>query len=238
MCRMVGIIAKAPVPAAYELLTAPHSLLWLSRNGRRWRLPGGRGPHDDGWGLAWHENGAMRVEKRGQPAGTDPGFIRVAGEVATDILIGHARKASPGMTISDANAHPFCKDGLVLAHNGDIDLPPDSSGADIIDSQRFLHWIADSWDRTEDGLLRTLQEACGFRHTSLSFIMSDGIRLYALRQTKLRAEYLDYYSLYVKHTRDKTTVASEPLDDSPGWSTVDNGTLLILDAGKQKRLSL
>jgi glutamine amidotransferase len=180
----------------------------------------------------------MRVEKRGQPAGTDPGFIRVAGEVATDILIGHARKASPGMTISDANAHPFCKDGLVLAHNGDIDLPPDSSGADIIDSQRFLHWIADSWDRTEDGLLRTLQEACGFRHTSLSFIMSDGIRLYALRQTKLRAEYLDYYSLYVKHTRDKTTVASEPLDDSPGWSTVDNGTLLILDAGKQKRLSL
>ncbi|MDP6101186.1 MAG: class II glutamine amidotransferase [Dehalococcoidia bacterium] len=235
---MVGIISRAPVPAAYELLAAPHSLIWLSRNGRRWRSPDGRGPHDDGWGLAWHENGGMRVEKRGQPANTDPDFIRIADGVTTNILIGHVRKASPGMTICDANAHPFCKDDLVLAHNGDVDLPPDPGGADIIDSQRFLHWIADNWDRTESGLLATLQDAMGFRHTSLSFLMSDGHQLYALRQTKLRTEYLDYYSLYVKHTRDKTTIASEPLDDSSGWIPVDNGTLLILGAGKQKRLTL
>ncbi len=235
---MVGMIASEPVPVAYELLTAPHSLLWLSQHGRRWRLPGGRGPHDDGWGLAWRQDGDMRLEKMGQHAAADPAFRRVAGAVTTDLLIGHARKASPGMVVCDANAHPFLRDGLVLGHNGDVDLPPDSAGQDIIDSERFLNWLAQSWDRTEDGLVAVLQQAADLRHTSLNFIMSDGLRLYALCQTKPRAEYLEYYSLYVKHTRHKTTVASEPLDDTPGWQPIDNGTLLILEAGKQKRLSL
>jgi glutamine amidotransferase len=235
---MVGMIASTPVPADHELLTAPHSLLWISQHGRRWRLSGGRGPHDDGWGLAWHQDSEMKVEKRGQHAAADPTFRRVAGAVTTNILIGHARKASPGMAVCDANAHPFRSGGLVLAHNGDIDLPPDTAGQDTTDSERFLHWLAENWDRTAGGLLTVLQQGVGFRHTSLNFIMSDGLYLYALRQTKPRTEYLEYYSLYVKHSRHKTTVASEPLDDTPGWQPIDNGTFLILEPGKQKRFAL
>ena len=84
-----------------------------------------------------------------------------------------------------------------------------------------------------------MEEAARFRHTSLTFIMSDGLRLYAFRQTKPRPEYLEYYSLYVKHTRHKTAVASEPLDDSPGWQEVGNGTLFIVPApGKAQRVVL
>ena len=238
---MVGLIATSPIPVAYELLTAPRSLLWLSQYGRRWQLSSGRGPHDDGWGLAWHQDAAMKLEKRGQHAAADPAFQQVAGAITTDVLIGHARKASPGMPVSDGNAHPFYRDGLVLAHNGDVELPEEYAPAirnGATDSEMFLDWLAHHWDRTEQGLRAVVEEAARFRHTSLTFIMSDGLRLYAFRQTKPRPEYLEYYSLYVKHTRHKTAVASEPLDDSPEWQPIDNGTLLVLEAGKQKRLAL
>ena len=65
---MVGMIASEPVPAAYELLSASRSLLWLSLHGRRWRLPNGRGPHDDGWGLAWRQDGKPIVKSLADPA--------------------------------------------------------------------------------------------------------------------------------------------------------------------------
>lgn len=227
MCRMVGIIARRPLPVGYELVEAPRSLLWLSRNGQQ-PYTGRTGTHPDGWGLAWREGEEMKLTKRGTPAGEDPEFVRHAQGLETDLLIAHVRKASPGLKVCLENAHPFSYQGLCLAHNGDIDSLPGDAGTD---SERLLRWLAPQWDRSQPGLLRLLQAARAFRHTSLSFLMSEGSTLYALRQVRERPRFLAYYTLYLKRTEEKTVVASEPLDDSPEWQAVDNATLLIIEAG-------
>lgn len=228
MCRMVAIFSAWPVDAKYELLEAPHSLWWLSQHGKRWQLPEGRGPHDDGWGLAWREYGEMKLVKRGNPAGGDPLFRDTCGAIITHMLVAHVRKASPGLKVCDENAHPFGYQGLFLAHNGDIAALPGDAGTD---SERFLHYLAPRWDRTPDGLVVVLREAAQqFRHSSLTFLMTDGQRLFAYRETRDRPAYRDYYTLYKKEQAGKTVLASEPLDDSPGWQAVASGTLLMVEA--------
>lgn len=234
MCRMVGIMATHPTSPGYELLTAPRGLLWLSSNGRRFRSPQG-GPHGDGWGIAWREGGQMRLAKRGNPAFGDPAFRRQAGGVVSDLVIAHVRKASAGLRVCDENAHPFSYDGVVFAHNGDIDIRGEAG----TDSERFLRWLAPRWDRTPAGLVSLLREARSLGHDSLTFLLSDGSTLYALRETRERPHYLEYYTLYIKESPQRVVFASEPVDDSPGWQEIGNGTLFMVPAvGKAERVAL
>ncbi len=220
MCRMVGIISQGAYPVGYELAEAPYSLLWLSGNG--WQpYTGKRGPHPDGWGLAWREGG-MRVEKGGKPAASDPLFTQRAQEIETDLLLAHIRLASVKDTISDANCHPFQEGDLLLAHNGSIEI----DGEHPVDSARLLAFLAGHWDRTVDGLVEVIRELRAFPHTSLSFLLSDGRDLYALRQVDPKPRYLEYYTLYRKGGPGKVVVASEPLDEGP-WQPLENGTLLL-----------
>lgn len=234
---MVGVIASRPAPLSYELVAAPRSLLWLSQNGRRFgtRLPLSRGAHDDGWGIAWRDGGRMCLVKRGSPAGSGAAFRRQAEELSSDLLIAHVRKASAGLKVCDENAHPFSWEGLVFAHNGDIDIQGDAG----TDSERFLRWLAPRWDRTPQGLVAVLREACSLGHDSLTFLLTDGAALYALRETLEKPHYLEYYTLYIKQTPGRTVFASEPLDDGSGWQEIENGTLFIVPApGKSWKVAL
>lgn len=227
MCRMVGIVSSQAGPVAYELTEAPHSLLWLSRNGFQ-PYTGQRGSHPDGWGLAWREGGEMKLVKGSLPAGEDGHFPEQARAITTDLLIAHVRKASDKKTVSTPNSHPFQHGKLLFAHNGDVDIP----GEFPVDSQRLLAFLAGRWDGTIAGLVRAVGEARAFRHTSLSFLMTEGQALYALRLVNPQPRFLQYYTLYLKQAQGKTVIASEPLNEG-GWEPVDNATLLVMRGGEE-----
>jgi len=226
---MVGIVSQAPGPISYELLEAPGSLYWLARNGKQ-PYTGQRGLHPDGWGLLWRQGG-MRLEKRGRPAGEDPEFVQWASQIESDMVIAHIRKASNPSTVSDQNAHPFSRGDLFLAHNGAVDGLPQENP---VDSENLLAWLAGRWDRTEEGLVSLVREARGLRHTSLSFLMTDGRALYALRQVTDKPHFLEYYTLFLLETPKKAVVASEPLDGGT-WKALANGTLVVLAPGQTPR---
>lgn len=234
MCRMVGLLSAEPGAVGYELLAAPHSLFWLSQNGKQpYRDEGG--PHGDGWGFAWRQEGEMRLVKKGKPAFTDPEFGDWASRIKSDLLIAHARKASLPQTVCDNNSHPFRRGEVLFAHNGDIRFPQEGE----VDSKLFLDWLEERWDRSEEGLASLLKQArTSFSFTSLTFLMTTGDKLYALREVRDREKYLKYYTLYLKQEPGKVVLASEPLDDGE-WNLVENSQLLVVEApGRVRGMSL
>lgn len=235
MCRLLAKLASEPEPAHYELVGAPSSLRSLSRAGNRFNKP--RGPHPHGWGLAYQRGGEILIAKSPKPAFEDERFVELAEEIETDLLLGHVRLASPGTGVDLANTHPFARDGLVLIHNGTIRgiAPPERN-----DSEAFLEWLVERWDRTGEGLAALLREAmAAFDYTALNIILTDGVKLFALRQTANEPEYLRYYTLYYLREPGRLLLSSEPIDGRE-WNPLENGHLLIAAAPEEmsiKRLA-
>lgn len=82
------------------------------------------GPHKDGWGVAFYEQGDIRIIKDTTPASTNP-WVRFLEDhpICSRIVISHIRKATiGGLTLS--NTQPFSRElgGRMhtFAHNGHI----------------------------------------------------------------------------------------------------------------------
>lgn len=234
MCRLMAKLTDAPEPALYELSEAPSSLRNLSSRGNRFNKP--RGPHPHGWGVAYRQDREMAIIKSARPASEDEKFTETAAKITTDLLLGHVRLASPGTAIDERNAHPFRKAELVMIHNGTIRAFA-SPGQN--DSEAFLNWLSARWDRTDDGLARLLSQAkAALDYTAMNIILTDGRKLFALRQTLDEPEYLRYYTLHYLRERGRLLISSEPLDQRP-WEPLPNGHLLIANTpGEVKILAL
>ncbi len=86
---------------------------------------GGRSaPHRDGWGIAYYEDGEIRLIKESGAAATSP-CIRFIEQrhVSSDAVIAHIRRATEG-NVTLRNTQPFARElgGAmhVFAHNGDL----------------------------------------------------------------------------------------------------------------------
>ncbi|MFE3857311.1 class II glutamine amidotransferase [Streptomyces griseorubiginosus] len=109
MCRLLGVVSRAPLPLAAALgeLAAPFTE--LSRE------------HADGWGIAaWPGRGGdgPRVVKGIARAAGDRLWDDALGGTPADAAVLHLRMASPGLPVVPGNTHPFTAGGLAFAHNG------------------------------------------------------------------------------------------------------------------------
>ncbi len=99
--------------------TLRYSLEEFSRHG------GLAGPHKDGWGVAWYEDGDVRLVKENAPA-SDSACVRFLQEhpFSTQCAVSHIRKATQGGNAL-RNCQPFARElggsMHVFAHNGDLD---------------------------------------------------------------------------------------------------------------------
>lgn len=235
MCRILAKMSLREESIKYEMIKAPHSLLYMSQNGRQ--PEEGRGPHGDGWGLAFRRNREMVIEKEGTPAYEDKKFQELASGITTDLLVASVRLATPGIPITKENAHPFRVGDLILVHNGTIKEGLErSSESDTLD---FLRWISKNWNREDKNLIELLRKASNsWIYTSLSFLMTDGEKLYVFRQTLKEPKKLNYYTLYALKSERSFLVSSEPLDDR-NWELLRNGSLLIIRFPREwKEMSL
>jgi predicted glutamine amidotransferase len=249
VCRLFGMSAGSePARATFWLLDAPDSLAQQSH-----REP-------DGTGLGWFDaGGTPQVRKQSIAAYGDAAFAREAREISACTFIAHVRFASTG-ALELRNTHPFEQDGRLFAHNGVIeDLPAlERRLGDAqhlvrgdTDSERFFALItrevaarrgdvgagiaaAASWVAEQlplfaiNCVLSTAKELWALRYP-------DTHELYVLERdagTVLRHESRFGTRVQSDHAREHplVVIASERMDEDPGWRLLDSGELLHISA--------
>ena len=248
MCRLFGMSAGSqPARATFWLLEAPDSFAEQSH-----REP-------DGTGLGWFQSdGSPRVSKQAIAAYGDAEFASQAKEVLSRTFIAHIRFASTG-ALEQRNTHPFEQQGRLFAHNGvieDLQTLEDHLGEAMrlvggeTDSERFFALITTEIAAREGDVAAGIKAACTWIAANLpifaiNFVLSTADGLWALR-------YPQTHPLYVlerdpgsplKHSsklgssvrsqegqhRPLVVIASERMDDDPGWRQLACGELLHID---------
>ncbi len=249
MCRLFGLCSGGePVTATFWLLDAPDSL----------RRQSHREP--DGTGLGYFDaHGAPRVEKQPLAAFEDKAFAREARTVHASSFVAHIRYASTGGLVP-RNTHPFEQEGRLFAHNGVIQGLPElerhlGDGMQLVhgdtDSERFFALISTETGRAGGDLAAgiaaaTRWVAANLPVLALNFVLITGHELWALRYPDTHElhvlerpagkplEQTSSHGTKVQSARgaeqDTVIVASEVMDDDPGWRALHPGELLHVDA--------
>jgi len=144
--------------------------------------------HHDGWGMSWvvemdalgqpappgkgaevvAGEGPLRVKRSTKTAYSDPEFVALAGQPLGRAGLVHLRWATLGLSVSEANTHPFLADGWAFAHQGSIDGPerlddllaPDWARRrrGTTDSERYFFLVLQAIEE-EKGLVAGIQKA-------------------------------------------------------------------------------
>jgi glutamine amidotransferase len=247
MCRLFGLSAgSVPVTARFWLLDAPDSLRQQSH------------AEPDGTGLGYFDaDGRPHVDKQPLAAFGDRAFAREARTIHARTFVGHIRFASTGGLLP-RNTHPFEQAGRLFAHNGVLTGLPElearlgSEGMSLVrgdtDSERWFALITNEIGRAGGDVAEGVSSALDWVADnvpvlSLNFVLITADELWALR-------YPDAHDLHVLEsaagveldqrsshgtriqagTPATVVVATEVMDDDPGWRPLRSGELLHVDA--------
>lgn len=237
MCRLFGMSTGGPrVRAAHWLLDAPRSL----------RAQSHRMQH--GAGLGWFSLGGEPVRDRAPLAAFENAdFDLHARNVPSHTFVSHVRDASVGgLTVH--NCHPFVMNDRLFAHNGVV-KGLDTLRAWLTDVERahisgetdselvFACVTAEIRRRgdTTTGIIEAVRRiAAEVPVFALNLLVAEAGRLWALRYPESNELWvLSHHRGGVSESGDAgvpaVVVASEPMDDRPGWRLLDPGELLIVD---------
>ncbi len=118
MCRFTLYLGP-PIRLSTLVIEPDHSLIRQSFEARERTEP----LNGDGFGLGWYapevspEPGLFRSVT---PAWNNQNLASLARVVTSPCVLAHVRAATPGMTVSEANCHPFPWRRFLFMHNGHI----------------------------------------------------------------------------------------------------------------------
>lgn len=240
MCRHLVYLGP-PIPLSRLLFDAPHGLSqqsWAPRDMR-----GGGTINADGFGLGWFPSPgtgppAPVVYRSARPLWTDPALPSLAAATSAGAVLAAVRSATVGMPVTESAAAPFHDGPWLFSHNGRIVGWPDSvagvaAGVPVRDlltldapTDSALLWAlvrprlrtgATLGDALSAVVTLVAAAAPGSR---LNLLLTDGRSL---------AATVYGHALSVRHAPGSVLVASEPLDDDPGWRPVPEHSLLVAD---------
>jgi glutamine amidotransferase len=116
MCRFLTY-AGAPLLLADLLYRPVNSLIMQSYHARERAEP----LNGDGFGVGWYVpdvDPAPCVQRSVTPAWSNRNLQNLAAKTRASCLFAHVRAASPGMTVTETNVHPFAYDRFMWMHNG------------------------------------------------------------------------------------------------------------------------
>jgi predicted glutamine amidotransferase len=246
MCRLFGMSGgHEGVRATFWLLEAPDSLAEQSR----------RNPDGTGIGY-YDEDRTPRVDKQPMPAYEDRQFAEEAHELRSRTFVAHVRYASgTPVTYENTHPFSmqerlFAHNG-VLGNLPALEAELGDAASMVhgqTDSERYFALITKQIERT-GGVLEGIVAAVGWIAANLpvfaiNFVLTSDSELWALR-------YPDVHELYVlerpagrgrlRHSSSprrirvesddlaesrSVVVASERMDDDPGWRLLDSGELV------------
>jgi glutamine amidotransferase len=194
--------------------------------------------HEDGWGLAFYQQGQLIVHKSGvnllEETDRVLGILRTAK--SSPLLILHLRKSAWDDRFSTRHAHPFHIENTVFFHNGvvydyqgllsDITLP--GLGADALDTEVFFYHVMSGkgQDLGQNFLASAALIKRKHRFSALNCLFSNGVKLFAYRDY---AKEADYYSLYKTCAENSCLISSEPLDETMRWEMMAQEEFLTID---------
>lgn len=232
MCRMIAALGKFPAERLLEgllLMAQDRSGLHELNEGRQ-----GEFRHGDGWGLVYREGDWLKRYRSTLPCWADPELAQFRDK---ELVLLHARRASPGSAITPENTHPFqyhcCGEDWFLCHNGTIREPlPHLAGLEgTTDSEQLFHLLLSSYDEQDDleSLRRVLDNLQNY--TALNAFLLNERYLYVFN---LYREHPRYYTLHIHREGSRVLISSEPLPGFNGWDPLGDGTALrlALSAGR------
>lgn len=255
MCRHVAYVGP-PVPVAAVVLDPPHALEHQAYAARE-LISGSVAA--DGFGAGWTPVPEADIAAGPAcytsllPIWADRGFRSVAARVKSGLIVANVRNATEAGTTDHANVHPFTHGDYLFSHNGFIEDFGTTMRRTLRNRLSDLHYAGlrgmtesetlfrllmtriDEGRGLVDALAtlieetRTLADEHG-KEAQLNLIVSDGRHIVATRMSNRARSN----SLYVASDIDRFPgghlVASEPVDDDPGWREVEHGAVVVLDA--------
>jgi glutamine amidotransferase len=235
MCRHVAYIGP-PIPLSKVLTDPPHSLLHQSYAPVDMRRGGTI--NADGYGFGWYPDGSPTAARyrRSCPMWADPNLAELAATISSPALLGAVRNATVGMPVLETAAAPFVAGSWLFSHNGAVAGWPDSMAklaerlpiTDLLTldapTDAALLWalVRDrlrAGEPAADAMAQTVAEVAEAAPGSrLNLLLTDGAQIAATTAG---------HSLSVLRTDDRVLVSSEPLDDDPAWTPVDQGKLVV-----------
>ena len=210
----------------------------------------------DGTGLGWFDSdGEPHLSKQPLAAFEDRRFASEARTVQSCTFLAHVRFASTG-ALTRRNTHPFEQDGRLFAHNGvigDLDALHERLGEDRrrvrgdTDSERFFALITREIARHDGDIRAGIGAACEWVVANLplfaiNFVLATADGLWALRYPSTHTLYvlvrssgapLEHESSLGSRVRCEhgagrplVVLASERMDDDPGWRALQSGELI------------
>ncbi|MFI7700363.1 ergothioneine biosynthesis protein EgtC [Nonomuraea sp. NPDC049480] len=224
MCRHAAWLGASR--ALTTLIQEPeHGLLRQSYAPRRQR----HGTvNADGFGMGWYD--AARPEpvryRRSIPLWSDANLPALAQIARSGCLLAAVRCATVGMPVEESATAPFTDGPWLLSHNGRVARDAVRDLADGAESACDSAWLAAAaFQRLRAGLtlgdsLAEIVAHAGAKDPGarLNLLACDGAALAA-------TVWGD--TLFHRRTEDGVLVASEPLDDLPGWQAVPERSLLL-----------
>ncbi|WP_432823820.1 class II glutamine amidotransferase [Trichloromonas sp.] len=194
--------------------------------------------HEDGWGLAFYQQGQLVVHKSGGNMldEADQVFDLLRAARTSPAMILHLRKSAWANTSSTRHAHPFFLGNTVFFHNGVVydyqnllpamdrpELPDDARDTEVL----FYHVLS----QKAPDLGRAFLDSAAIiqqnhKFSALNCLFSDGKTFYAYRDY---AKEADYYSLYRATSENSCLISSEPLDDSLHWEMMAQEEFLAMN---------
>jgi glutamine amidotransferase len=180
----------------------------------------------DGFGMGWYD--PARAEpvryRRAIPMWTDANLPALAQVARSHCLLAAVRSATVGMPIEETSTAPFADGPWLLSHNGRVAREAVRELADDAESFCDAAWLAAAvFERRRAGhpLGDALAEVVIHAGTKdpdarLNLLACDGESIAATVWGDTLFLHLD----------DGVLVASEPLDDRPGWQAVPERTLV------------
>lgn len=234
MCELFGLSANQRIAGSALPLT-------------EFRARGGAtADNPDGWGVAWRDTTAFRLEREPLPGHSSARFASVIDSLHSDLIVAHVRKARWPPVNTLGNTHPFvhpcCGRQWVFAHNG---LVPEVVSMESANQEKacrpegetdsefaFCHLLSHvmgyypipSAETPWLEVLATISELIA-GHGKFNFLLSDGDHLIAYGHDRLH--YLESRDDGVEFA----LVATEPLGHSRGWTPFEAGELRIYRAG-------
>ncbi|MGI5506627.1 ergothioneine biosynthesis protein EgtC [Lentzea sp. CA-135723] len=223
MCRHLAYLGAA-VPVGGPLFEAPHSLEHQSYAPRDMRAGGT--VNVDGYGVGWFP-GPVRYRRAGT-LWSDPNLRQLAS-TSSGAFLAAVRSATTGMPVTDAACAPFTDGAWLFSHNGRIDGWPHTVAGlaktvDVTDlltmdapTDSALLWTVlrrrlESGKDPAEALVELVREVADAAPKSrLNFLLTNGKVLVGTTWT---------HALWVLQQGEGVTLASEPLDDDPGWREI------------------
>lgn len=253
MCRIAAYLGN-PLPLSALFDEPSHGLIDQGRNARRMTDSSVAG---DGWGVGWFAPGVEATPgllKNILPIWSDQNARTALPAITSGSFVGHIRLASPGIETCLTNTPIYVLDDHLWTINGSLEpwpgplskairdrLDPDheadirgSTDGELMGALWRTHFRRTGGKDAAAALRSTIREArdMALDHgggIKTNIILASAAELLAARF----AEPGDSNTLFTfadqTRWRGGSVVASEPLDDGPGWCEVDEATLVRVD---------